>query len=57
MSVQVSKDVAANGYHHFADRQTLLLELAIEGYSRLLDLLMGTPKRGLPNALLQWGGS
>lgn len=27
-------------YHHFADRQTLLLELAIEGYSRLLDLLM-----------------
>lgn len=26
-------------YHHFADRQTLLLALAIEGYAQLLDAL------------------
>jgi AcrR family transcriptional regulator len=26
-------------YHHFADRQTLLLELAIEAYTKLLEVL------------------
>ena len=34
-------------YHHFKDRQSLLIELAIEGYSELLDAMKAARDRAL----------